>query len=50
MQWKGKYEEGIILTVYDILKDAHFNPFKFKKTYKERIANEDLDEDMRKTY
>jgi hypothetical protein len=50
MQWKGKYEEGIVLTLYDIMKDAHFNPVKFKKVYKEKITNEDLDEDMRKTY
>ena len=29
MQWKGKFEEGILLTCWDILKQNHYNPLDF---------------------
>jgi hypothetical protein len=50
MQWKGKFEEGIMLTVYDVLKQAHFNPMNLIKAIKEKCNNEEIDPDVLQTY
>jgi hypothetical protein len=55
LQWKGKFEEGVMLTLFDIVKTAKFNlnPFDIfglRSSWKEKINAEGLDEDVRKTY
>ena len=53
MQWKGKFEEGILLTCWDILKQNHYNPLNFiglRRKYLEKINDETLDPDVAKAY
>lgn len=53
LQWKGRFEEGILLTCWDILKQNHYNPLNFpglRRKYLEKINDETIDPDVRKAY
>ena len=47
MQWHGKFEEGILVTLWDMAKLA-YQKHSLKDAWNEKWNN--ADEDMRKTY
>jgi hypothetical protein len=57
LQWKGKFEEGVMVTFWDIFKNCKsdnplnvLNPLAWRSEYLRRIHDESIDEDLRKTW